>query len=325
MDARTERGQFMSSRAESQLLLVARVLVLILPLLFIGGRVAVVVVLLFLVVLFVVRRVIAHDWARKRSAWFRIGVALWLWMLFIGLFAFDSRLSFSQAAPWLRFLIFAAALEAWVLDETWMRRLLWVFTGVVVFVGLDVWLQYFTGSEVFGRARPSDQRLTGPFDGLRAGIFITKLMFPVILGAFVWHAWRRPDAMLRLMFMTSLLVGAEFVSGERMALQISLGGLGLDTVLQRGAARAWMTGTLALAFAAVIALGLADPRMLQRHVEQTAETAHGLSDSPYGQIWRSALHLASERPLLGVGVGGFRGAGGGPGGGRPAAGAPRRG
>src|SRR3569832_104767 len=106
-----------------------------------------------------------------------------------------SRVAFSQAAPWLRFLIFAAALEAWVLDETWMRRLLWVFTGVVVFVGLDVWLQYFTGSEVFGRARPSDQRLTGPFDGLRAGIFITKLMFPVILGAFLWHAWRRPDAM----------------------------------------------------------------------------------------------------------------------------------
>src|SRR3569832_1470565 len=312
----------MSSRAESQLLLVARVLVLLLPLCFIGGRVAVDVTLSLTVVLFVVRSVIAHDWAWTRSAWFRIGVALWLWMLFIGLFAFDSRLSFSQAAPWLRFLIFAAALEAWVLDETWMRRLLWVFTGVVV--GLDVWLQYITGSEVFGRARPSDQRLTGPFDGLRAGIFITKLMFPVILGAFVWHAWRRPDAKLRLMFMTSLLVGAVFVSGERMALLLCLGGLGLATGLQRGAARAWMMGTLALAFAAVIALGLADPRMLQRHVEQTAETAHGLLDSPYGQIWRSALHLASERPLLGVGMKNFRVACDDPVIGLPAAEAPLR-
>src|SRR3569623_183477 len=284
----------MSSRAESQLLLVARVLVLILPLCFIGGRVAVDVTLSLTVVLFVVRSVIAHDWAWTRSAWFRIGVALWLWMLFIGLFAFDSRLSFSQAAPWLRFLIFAAALEAWVLDETWMRRLLWVFTGVV------------------------------PFDGLRAGIFITKLMFPVILGAFVWHAWRRPDAKLRLMFMTSLLVGAVFVSGERMALLLCLGGLGLATVLQRGAARAWMMGTLALARAAIVALGLADPRMLQRHVEQTAETAHGLLDSPYGQIWRSALHLASERPLLGVGMKNFRVACDDPVIGLPAAEAPLR-
>src|SRR3569833_2432203 len=279
----------MSARLESGLLLPARILVLMLPLCLLGGRVAGEAALSLIALLFVARSVLARDWAWTRTVWFKVGVGLWLWMLVVSVFAHKPALSFSQAAPWLRFLIFAAALEAWVLDEKKKRRLLWVFSGVVVFVGLDVWLQYFTGSEVFGRARPSDQRLTGPFDGLRAGIFITKLMLPVILGAFLWHAWRRPDAKLRLMLMTSLLVGAVFVSGERMALLLCLGGLGLATVLQRGAARAWMMGTMALALAAIVALGLADPRMLQRHVEQTAETAHGLLDSPYGQIWRSAL------------------------------------
>lgn len=296
----------MISRFDARLLLTARILALILPLCFIAGRVAVDVALSLTVILFVLRSAAARDWSWTRSAWFKIGAGLWLWMLFVSLFAFDSGLSFSQAAPWLRFLIFAAALEAWILDETWMRRLLWVLTGVVVFVALDVWLQYFTGSEIFGRARPSDQRLTGPFNGLRVGIFITKVMFPVILGAFVWRLWRRPAAKAGFIAMTLLLVGAVFVSGERMALLLCLIGLGLAAVVQRGAARAWMVGTLALALVAVVALGLSDPRMLQRHVEQTAETAQGLSDSPYGQIWRSALHLASERPLTGVGMKNFR-------------------
>src|SRR3569623_951031 len=109
-----------------------------------------------------------------------------------GRVAREAALSFSQAAPWLRFLIFAAALEAWVLDELWMRRLLWSVTGVVTFVAADVWLQYATGTDLFGHPRPNDELLSGPFDGPRAWSFIAKLMFPVVLGAFLWQAWQRP-------------------------------------------------------------------------------------------------------------------------------------
>src|SRR3569623_3040660 len=143
-----------------------------------------------------------------------------LWMLVVSVFALDPALSFSQAAPWLRFLIFAAALEAWVLDELWMRRLLWSVTGVVTFVAADVWLQYATGTDLFGHQRPSDERLAGPFDGLRAGSFIAKLMFPVVLGAFLRQAWQRPAKKLQLVSLTALMVGAVFVRGERMALHL---------------------------------------------------------------------------------------------------------
>src|SRR3569623_1418356 len=72
-----------------------------------------------------------------------------------------------------------------------------------------------------------DEGLSGPFDGLRAGIFIAKLMFPVVLGAFLWQAWQRPAKKLLLVALTALMVGAVFVSGERMALLLSLAGLAL--------------------------------------------------------------------------------------------------
>jgi len=296
----------MNPKVETKLLAVARALVAIMPVCLVGGRVAVDVALSLTVILFLARSAMARDWRWARSVWFKIGVALWLWMLFISPFAFEPRLSFSQAAPWIRFLIFAAALEGWVLNEIWMRRLLWVTTGAVAFVAGDTWLQYFTGSDLLGHARPSAERLSGPFDGLRPGIFITKMMFPAVLGAFVWHAWRRPWAKAALVALVLLLVGAVFVSGERMALLLALAGLGFAALLQKGMLRLLLAGTLGLAAAGIAVLALHDPTMLARHVSETVETAKGFHDSPYGEIWRSALHLAEKRPVLGVGMKNFR-------------------
>src|SRR3569833_8959 len=197
----------MSARLESGLLLLVRFLVLMLPLCLLGGRVAGEAALSLIALLIVARSVLARDWAWTCTVWFKVGVGLWLWMLVVSVFALDPALSFSQAAPWLRFLIFAAALEAWVLDEMWMRRLLWSVTGGVTFVAADVWLQYATGTDLFGHQRPSDERLSGPFDGLRAGIFIANLVFPVVLGAFFWLVWFCLVFLLLLVVLSVLLVG----------------------------------------------------------------------------------------------------------------------
>lgn len=296
----------MSGAAESKMLAVARSLVVIMPLCLLGGRVAADFALSLTAILFLVRSFLAGDWRWARSTWFKIGAALWVWMLIITPFAFDARLSFSQAAPWIRFLIFAAALEAWVLNEVWMRRLLWVAGGVVVFVAADTWLQYLSGSDLFGHPRPSADRLSGPFNGLRPGIFITKMMFPVVLGALVWRFWDRYWAKFLMIGLVLLCVGAVFISGERMALLLALAGLGFAALLDRGLLRKLLAGSLGLAALGFVALTLYDPQMLVRHVTETVDTAESLHDSPYGEIWRSALHLAAERPLLGVGMKNFR-------------------
>lgn len=295
-----------NTRLETGLLLSARVLVMLLPLCFLGGRIAVDVALSLTVILFLVRSAVARDWAWARSLWFKVGIGLWVWMLFISHFAFDSGVSYSQAAPWIRFLIFAAALETWVLNEAWMRRLLWVVTGVVVFVACDAWLQYLTGADLFGRVRPGETRLSGPFSGLRVGIFITDMMFPAVLGAFAWHVWDRGWAKAAWGLMVLVLIGAVFISGERMALLLVLAGMVFAAVVQRGALRALLAGVLSLAIVGMVGLALIDKNMFGRHVTETAVTAKGIYDSPYGQLWRSALHLAGERPLLGVGMKNFR-------------------
>src|SRR3569623_1771967 len=152
----------MSARLESGLLLTARILVLMLPLCLLGGRVAGEAALSLTALLFVVRSVLARDWAWTRTDWFKVGAGLWL------------------------------------------------------------------------------------------------------------------------------------------------GGLARAVLLLRGAARRLLSAVMVCAVVSVAILALAVPRMLQRHVAQTAATAESLRESPYGQIWHSALHLTGERPLVGVGMKNFR-------------------
>lgn len=276
----------MTARLDSRLLLAARFLVLILPLCLTGGRAAVDAALSLVAVLFLVRSVLVRDWSWARSTWFKVGAGLWLWMCFLSFFAYDMGLSFIQAVPWIRFLLFAAALEVWVLNEIWMRRLLWVATATLVFVSLDALLQYFSGSNIFGDPRWAEDRLTGVFDRPRVGIFITKLMFPVVLGAFAWHAWRRGKILPTTLFaaLVTLLLATVFLSGERMALMLAVLGLIFAAVLQRGLVRKLVTGALILAVASVSSLAVFNPNMVHRHVDQTVHIIRHLPQSAYGQF-----------------------------------------
>ena len=291
---------------EAKLLLSARFLVMLIPLCMIGGRVAVDAALTLTAILFLVHSAVAKDWAWARSLWFKIGVGLWLWMLFISMFAFDSGASYTQSVAWVRFLIFAAALEFWVLDRIWMHRLLMMVTAVVVFVAGDALMQSFIGVDLFGHGIPEPNRLSGPFNGERVGIFLADMMFPALLGGFVWRVWNRPWGKLLWVAMVLLCMEAVFLSGERMAALLSLAGLFFAALLVKGKLKRLVSAVLILVVIGSVLTLLLTPGMFNRQVRQTVNTAERLYSSSYGQIWRSALHLAGERPLVGVGMRNFR-------------------
>ena len=298
----------MHANFEKYSLLTARVLTVAIPLLLVTGRAAADVAIFLVALLFLVRSIIVRDGSWLRATWVRIGLALWLWMLLISIFAFDVRLSYIQATPWLRFLLFAVALEAWVLNAVWMRRLVISATTMLVFVAVDAWWQYFTGFDFFNHPRPSDTRLTGPFDDLRVGTYLVKLMFPALLGFAAWHAGKNTSASFKLFLGGSalLVIGAVFVSGERMAFLLLMLGLCLAAVLQKGALRAAVAGVLVLGAVGVGGVAVMDRAMLERQFMSVVATLSVFRDSPYGELWRSALHLGSERLLTGVGMKNFR-------------------
>lgn len=298
----------MRNNPEKHLLLAARVLTVGIPLFLVVGRAAADVALTLVALLFLAHSIITKDWAWAQIAWVRIALALWLWMLLISNFAFDVSLSYSQAIPWIRFILFAIALEVWVLNATWIRRLVISAAVMVALVAVDAWWQYFTGVDFLGHQRPSEPRLTGPFNDQRVGIYLTKLLFPALLGFAGWWAWKRGafGSKLLLAGITLMVIGAIFVSGERMAFLLVVFGLFLTVVLQKDALRAAVAGMFIVSVVGTGVLALADRTMMTRQFTSVTQTVATFYDSDYGQLWRSALQLGSERLFTGVGMKNFR-------------------
>lgn len=298
----------MPTNFEKYSLLTARVLTVAIPLLLVTGRAAADVAILLIALLFIVRSMVTRDGSWLRATWVRFGLALWVWMLLISNFAFDVRLSYIQTVPWLRFLLFAVALEVWVLNAAWIRRLVISATVMLIFVAVDAWWQYFTGFDFLGHPRPGETRLTGPFDDLRVGTYLVKLMFPALLGFAAWRMGEALSARLKLFLGIAVLVviGAVFVSGERMAFLLLVFGLFLAAILQKGALRAAVAGVLVLGTVGIGVVAMADRAMLERQFTSVVTTLSAFRGSPYGELWRSALHLGSERPVTGVGMKNFR-------------------
>jgi len=296
-------------KTDIRLLVVAQALIALLPVLFFLGRVPTDITVSFVALLFLVRSALQRDWGWTRSPWFRIGLLLWLWTLIVSAFAVDSFLSYQQAIFWWRFLVFAAAVQWWVMDEACMRRFLIVATAVASAEAVDTWVQYFTGTDLLGNARPTPYRLSGPFDDhQRAGSWLLRLLFPVLLGSFSWRLWRRRPGLARLALtaLVLLLCGAVFASGERLVSTLTVAGLALAAVLQKGAVRRTLTVGLGLVVAAGLALAVSNHKVVNRYVDQTMTIVDDLGNSGYGEIWRSALHIIAQRPIVGVGLKNFR-------------------
>jgi len=286
----------------------ARTLVVLLPVCYLAGRVPTDIALSLVALLFIGRSALTRDWAWTHSGWLRIGMALWLWMMVDSAFALDTSLSYQQSMFWWRFLIFAAALEWWVMDEPCMRRVLMVATVVLMAVAVDAWVQYITGTDLLGHPRYSEFRLTGPFDDPRVGSWLMRLMFPVVLGGFAWRIWKRNAHIAGglLAAMVMVMGGAIVISGERMTMGLTVLGLALAALLHKGQVRGIILYGLGLMLAGGLILAVTNKEIVDRYINQTSETVETLPASPYGQIWRNALHMISQRPVTGVGMKNFR-------------------
>lgn len=296
------------NRIDPKLLALSRFFTLGLPVFLILGPAPTDIALTGTAVLFLAHCALSGDWEWVHAPWVRIALLLWLWLFVVSITAFQKEVAFSRALFWIRFPVFAAALQFWVLDERWLR-LFFVAVGVTVaFAAFDTVIQYVYGHDVFGIRPPAgvEYRLTGPMTKLAVGIFMARLCFIALLPALAWAFARPRRVYVWLVVAAALLtVVAITLSGERMALLLTLLGLVLSAaILPR--LRLPLAAALVVGSALVLVLVATRPGIFQREVEQTASVVRNLPQSPYGQIWRNALSIASHYPLTGVGGKNFR-------------------
>ena len=298
----------MGEKFDRRLVSAAGFLSMLIPVFLVTGRAAADAALSLTAILFLIHCVSMKDWNWVRKPWVRVALILWLWILIVSLWGVVPKRSVTGGLVWIRFILFAVAVEHWIADEKWVKRLIMVSAGTLSFVALDALLQFFSGVDLLGHIKPSYPRLTGPFRKTEVGAFMARFFFPTVIGLFailsVSNNKQRLVVKVLPWFVGVVALSAIFLSGERAAFFLTCLGLVIALLVITG----WKVPLIASSILALVVgfLTITGTSIANRQVESTLNTVDHFYNSVYGQLWRSGLHVASENPLMGVGFQGFR-------------------
>ena len=290
----------------------ARGLVVLLPVFLVHLRVGAEIGFDVVAVLFLIRSAMDRQWLWLRRDWVMAGLLWWGWTAACTVYAALAEPAGGwshvvQAVLVVRFLVFAAALEWWVLRDGRVRRwLLASFGAVALYVAGQSLLQFVTGRNLFGNPRWVEGELTGPFNGPKAAPTFIRVLFPAMLPAVSQvgasaKLWRRAAAGGVLVAGMAVVV----LIGQRMPLLLA--GLGLlATGLLMPKARGLVAVAVVAAGALIGASAVVSPPTFYRLVTKFTRQIEDFPDSPYGQITARALAMAGQHPWAGLGFNGFQ-------------------
>jgi O-antigen ligase len=236
-----------------------------------------------------------RDFSWAREGWFAALLALWAYALLRTIVSHPTATGVLVGLHWIHFGVYAAALARWILPDQRSRdRLLYATAIALTFFACDALLQYFIGFDIIGRpAQPN--RLTSVFRKPYVGIEIACLYLPALLGL-----WQKERQVLAAAF-GCVCAAAVLLSGDRMGLLILVCS-GLLAGFVYPALRKPFLIFLPVVATIVGALLIYNPAMYHRQVASTLDVIERLDQSPYGIIFKTALDVARDHPVFGVGV-----------------------
>jgi O-antigen ligase len=283
--------------------------VLLCPLFLLHGRGIADALISLVALLFLLRSALAREWGWLRARWVPVAGLWWLWMVACSApgWGEGGPGSFVQSLVVVRFLLFAAALETWVLAGRDIRRwLLWLISAAGLYIAIHSIVQFATGFNLYGAPRGPDGEITGPYAKPRAGPIYSRLLFPAMLPAAAGLFGRAgiwPKLVAQGLTLAEVAIG--LLMGERMpALLIGLG-LVVSAIFLRPL-RPVLATACVVAVLIVAATPVISPQAYHRLVEKFSEQMAHFPTSDYGRIAARAVVIAEQNPWTGRGFDGFR-------------------
>jgi O-antigen ligase len=262
-------------------------------------------------ILFIAAMVRRRDLSWARTPWFTAAMLWWVWLVFCSnpwLFTTENwRLGLVEALVVIRLILFAAALQHWVLTTNFSRYLAWLVLALsCLWIGVESWEQYLTGTNIFGDHRFGDGALTGPFWKPRAGALYAHLLYVALLPPVVaFYAKSRTRWQLAALAITVIGVVTSVLIGQRSPTVLAGLGLciaaGLIPQLRRAAVVAAAVAVLFL-----LATPFISPPTYGKLIGETSRNFAHFSLSPYGQLYIRGIVMGLASPLHGWGYNGFR-------------------
>ena len=249
-------------------------------------------------VFFLVRSVLRGDFSWTQQAWIKATFAFWIFLCVRSLFNDEILTGLHDALPFLRFFIFAAALQSFVLpDALWRQRLAFALIGGLTILCLDAVLQYVSGRDILGHA-PHQSRLTAFYHHPWVGTTIAWLFIPGAL-----FLLERRHVLLGAAF-GALCMATILLTGDRMAFLCALLAIAVIGVLFKQARRGFLIG-VPVALVVIAGVLWLNADIFERQILSSVQLIKTFWQSAYGVIWTSALKMSAAHPLFGVGLGEF--------------------
>ncbi len=232
----------------------------------------------------------------------------WLPIALSGFAAVEPAKTWSTAAASLRYLPFAVfAVHALRKHEAWSAVVLAIAAVIALWL-IDAWVQFVAGHSLGGA--PEAERLSGIFgaDNLKLGPVLA------VLSPFVLVAARALLGRVGLLLAFLLVLVPVLLAGSRAAWVSYAIVVSVMAWCETGSLRRFAPLLIGAALAVVIAvLGVrVDSGGFQARIERSLRAVEGtsqaLDEASAGRIsiWRTAIDMAREHPLTGVGARGFR-------------------
>jgi O-antigen ligase len=281
-------------------------LLVLLPLLFIVGRAPAEIAMSLIALLLLIRSQFGLGWHWLKTAWVAGALGFWCYLLLASIFAISPADSFSRALPFVRFVLFAAALQHWLLTDARHLRLFLTSLAIAVgFVVLDCFYEYAMGHDLLGKVAEGAYRLSGPFNNDVAGAFIAKTSLPLIGWWFAWSAGKGRISWLAGGLLAVTIGATIMLTGERTALVTY--GLGLFIlVMSVRRIRLQLVTVGLLATIGAVSVIAANDDLKSRYVGHTMADVDDFWADRYGIIFVKAFKAWQDQPLTGVGLKNFR-------------------
>jgi len=174
--------------------------------------------------IFLLHSLIQKDWSWIKTKWIQRIFFLWIYLIFASFFALDIKTAFEHSILFVRFFIFAIALQYWILsNKRFLKYVLYSISVAFIFVFIDTFYQFLHfdlnkgyGPDILGYYSNDHFRLTGPFRSNIPGAYLSKFFFIFFLFAIVGLKKSEKNTFLFIPLIT-LCFFLVFLTGEAMS------------------------------------------------------------------------------------------------------------
>tara|TARA_A100001015_G_scaffold319227_1_gene441484 strand:+ start:1283 stop:2509 length:1227 start_codon:yes stop_codon:yes gene_type:complete len=286
------------------LFIITDLIILFLPVFFIIGAPATNFATLILSLCFLYYCSKNNQWNLFKDKWVIFFLLFWIYNILNSLFADDVLNALRASFFYIRFLLFSLAIIYIGLNFIKIKKILFFWTIILIFVAIDINYQYKFGADLFGYySYLYLPRLSGPFgDELVAGAYLSRFLPFLLIFILFFKNNLKLEIFLFLLSIYYLFI--VMLTGERSALIFSLSysTLFIFYIFRKDFKKILL---LCLAILILLIVSVQNTNINKRYSD-LLKIVSDFEKSSYGKLYYSGYRIWKNHKINGVGLKNFR-------------------